>query len=69
MEPYKKLPREFTPKQVERMLFDIYIDMKSGKTYEDKACKETYVLNSILKAQEVDVKMKRLEMLKKPKEE
>jgi hypothetical protein len=38
---------------IRKSLQRIYLDMKQGKTYEDKACKETYILNSMLRAIEL----------------
>jgi hypothetical protein len=61
---HKKLPREFSPKEVEKMIFNLYIDMRAGRTYEDKAVKECFILSSYLKAIELDLKSKRLQEIK-----
>lgn len=51
--------KRFTPKDIEKILFLIYMDMRAGRLYEDKACKEVFVLYSMLKAIDLDIKIKK----------
>lgn len=57
------MKKDLTPKEIEKIITQLYIEMKIGKTYEDKAWKEAYILNSMLKAMDLDFKMKRLNHL------
>jgi hypothetical protein len=55
-------------KDVKRLLLRVYKKYQSGEITENKAQKETYILNSVLKAIEVtdiEARLERIEILMK----
>ena len=56
-------------KDVKRLLLRVYKKYQSGEITESKAQKETYILNSVLKAIEItdiEARLERIENLMKP---
>lgn len=51
------MEKKFTPKEIEQMIFLIYMDFRAGRIYEDKACKEVFILYAMLKAIDLDLRL------------